>query len=262
MNKIAMICPYCILPTFVNIEKGKEMPKEGDLIPCGNCPRSFKLVKQGLLLSTAKLEQETDDGAVPFDFDSFLEQALGGGRQKGVRINLSGAALFDKASGERIGTIVDRTAEVLGVTPGCNCPFCEEVRAAVEKLPKAGDAAARDPGERFRQEYGGEAPATEAATAADRTVPGILREAAATYEQRNPAYGNTYKNIGPILAAMFPGGLTLETPEEWARFGVFFQAVGKLARYAPNLKAGGHFDSALDGSVYCSMLAELTQEKK
>ena len=95
---------------------------------------------------------------------------------------------------------------------------------------------------------------------ASKTVPEMLRDAAATYEQRNRLYGDNYKRFGDVMAALFPNGIELKNKDDWNRFGVFFHVVGKVTRYAVNLKAGGHKDSAHDITVYAAMLEELTQE--
>lgn len=94
-----------------------------------------------------------------------------------------------------------------------------------------------------------------------KTVDQILRDGADTFAQRNKLYGDNYKKFGTTMASLFPDGLTISTPEQWARLGVYVMLVSKVSRYSQNLAAGGHFDSALDASVYSAMLAELTQEK-
>lgn len=93
------------------------------------------------------------------------------------------------------------------------------------------------------------------------TVPEILVAAAKTQEQRNKLYGNSYKRFGTVMKALLPDGIELNTEDEWNRFGVFFHAVGKITRYAANLKTGGHKDSAHDLVVYGAMLEELTEEE-
>jgi hypothetical protein len=92
-----------------------------------------------------------------------------------------------------------------------------------------------------------------------RNAPDILAKAAETFRERNALYGNNYVQFGPIAAAMFPEGLTLKSAEDFARFGVFVQALSKFTRYAANLQDGGHRDSAHDMAVYGAMLEELTR---
>lgn len=94
------------------------------------------------------------------------------------------------------------------------------------------------------------------------TVPEILRKCADTYEERNSLYGDSYKVYGAVMKAMFPDGLPdFATVADFNRLGVFSMIVSKLMRYASNIGNGGHFDSALDLSVYAAMLAELTEEE-
>ena len=90
-----------------------------------------------------------------------------------------------------------------------------------------------------------------------KPVPEMLRECAAVYEQRGKVYGDNYKLFGDVMAAMFPHGMTVVSPADWNRLGVFVQAMAKMTRYANQWRAGGHPDSLLDISVYTTMLREL-----
>lgn len=92
-------------------------------------------------------------------------------------------------------------------------------------------------------------------TDSDR-VPEILRAAAATFEERNPAYGSSYKKFGAVLMALYPEGVTLSAPEEFERFGLLVMVVGKVQRYCA--RPNGHKDSAHDLINYAAMLEELT----
>lgn len=94
----------------------------------------------------------------------------------------------------------------------------------------------------------------------NKRAPDILEEAADTYRQRNAVYGDNYLRFGRIMKEMFPD--TEITTDGFNRLGVFVQCLSKLTRYAENMNKGGHYDSALDLSVYAAMLAELTQEEK
>lgn len=87
-----------------------------------------------------------------------------------------------------------------------------------------------------------------------------LMEAANTYEQRNALYGDSYLVFGQVMAAMLPSGIELSGERAFNRFGVLVQCVSKLTRYAANLQAGGHQDSAHDLCVYAAMLESLTEQ--
>lgn len=88
----------------------------------------------------------------------------------------------------------------------------------------------------------------------------LLATAAATYTQRNALYGDSYLVFGKVMAAMLPAGIELSGEKAFNRFGVFTQCVSKLTRYAANLQAGGHQDSAHDLCVYAAMLESLTEQ--
>lgn len=91
----------------------------------------------------------------------------------------------------------------------------------------------------------------------EKFVPAKLRECAALYEERNKVYGDNYLKFGVVMAEIFPNGITLNTAEDFNRFGIFVQKVSKLTRYASQYENGGHDDSLLDDSVYSIMLLEL-----
>lgn len=96
-----------------------------------------------------------------------------------------------------------------------------------------------------------------------KTVPELLREGAALFEERNADHGDAYKRFGALMIAIFPRGLpAMHTAEDWSRFGVFFHIVNKTVRYAHSLGRGGHLDGARDIKVYGAMLEEITTEGK
>lgn len=95
-----------------------------------------------------------------------------------------------------------------------------------------------------------------------QTVPEKLRALAGLYEERNKLYGDNYKRFGDIMHALFPDGLTIQTPQEWNRLGVFVQIISKSTRYAALFNAWGHKDSLDDSAVYAMMLSELDEEDR
>ena len=95
-----------------------------------------------------------------------------------------------------------------------------------------------------------------------KTVPEMLREAAAVYEERQKVYGYNYLQFGHVMLALFPNGIEIVTPDQWNRFGVFIQMITKITRYASQITADGHDDSLLDLSVYANMLRELHEMEK
>lgn len=83
-----------------------------------------------------------------------------------------------------------------------------------------------------------------------------LKAAIATFEERNAVYGSTWKRHGAVLAALYPAGISLVSPEEHVRFHIINQLVLKIARYTAS--PGGHADSARDMMVYAAILEEVT----
>ena len=81
----------------------------------------------------------------------------------------------------------------------------------------------------------------------------ILDQMAATFRERNSIYGNNYINFGHIMLGLFPNGLTIKTPQEWIRLGLFVQIMSKNTRYAENF-VKGHLDSIHDLGVYAAIL--------
>lgn len=93
-----------------------------------------------------------------------------------------------------------------------------------------------------------------------KRAPDLLSDGEKTFRQRNAVYGDTYLNFGKAAAAMFPNGLKIDSdPEAFNRLANFVQCLGKIMRYASNIEAGGHQDSAHDLMVYAAMLEETTK---
>lgn len=92
------------------------------------------------------------------------------------------------------------------------------------------------------------------------TVPDLLRESAAIYEERGKVYGESYKEFGPIMSAFFPNGVELSHPDDMNRHAVLTLMMAKMQRYCNNFHKGGHSDSLVDLSTYSAMLNELDGE--
>jgi hypothetical protein len=83
-----------------------------------------------------------------------------------------------------------------------------------------------------------------------RKVGEILRNAADIFDRQSELYGDNWLDFGPMMAAIFPKGLTIETADEWRRLGLLIQIANKFTRTCQTFKAGGHHDSNIDGTVY------------
>ena len=81
----------------------------------------------------------------------------------------------------------------------------------------------------------------------------ILNQAADTFRERNAMYRENWKDVGATLAALFPGGIMLKTPQDHTRFHFVMLMVVKISRYA-NMWDNPHQDSMRDLAVYAAML--------
>lgn len=91
-------------------------------------------------------------------------------------------------------------------------------------------------------------------------VPDKLRSAADLFAERNAIYGDNWRNVGHAMAALFPDGVTLKTPEDFQRFHLFELKMVKLSRYAKSFGDGGHRDSIRDDGVYSFLLEAVDEE--
>ena len=82
----------------------------------------------------------------------------------------------------------------------------------------------------------------------------IFKESLDTIIEREALYGSGSGDLGRALHALFPEGVTLATPEDFARFSDFQQVVAKLNRYAKSFSDGGHLDSIHDAGNYAKLL--------
>ena len=86
----------------------------------------------------------------------------------------------------------------------------------------------------------------------------VLEKVAATMRERNKAYKDSYIQHGDIMATLFPNGIELVTPEDFAMFGIMNMMVSKLYRFAASDML--HVDSVHDLCAY-SAIAEFLLTK-
>lgn len=87
----------------------------------------------------------------------------------------------------------------------------------------------------------------------------VLNAMALTFIERNAVYKDNYKLVGPTMAALFPDGVQLKTPEDFETWHLFELVIVKLARFA----ASGltHIDSPHDGACYLAMLEAILRNR-
>ena len=93
-----------------------------------------------------------------------------------------------------------------------------------------------------------------------KTAADILAEMADTYRERNKVYGDNYKRVGAVMAAMFPNGVDLFTEEDYNVWHLFELMVVKLTRFANSGLT--HEDSIHDAAVYAAMVESLIRKEK
>ena len=88
----------------------------------------------------------------------------------------------------------------------------------------------------------------------------ILADMADTYRERNKVYGDNYKRVGAVMAAMFPDGVQLETADEYNVWHLFELMVVKMTRFANSGLT--HQDSIHDLAVYAAMVESLVSKEQ
>lgn len=83
----------------------------------------------------------------------------------------------------------------------------------------------------------------------------FLSAAQKMHSKKNNEYGSGHIRHGNAMAALFPNGLNLKTPSDFARFALFDLLLVKMVRYSANF-AVPHRDSIKDIIVYAAMLEE------
>jgi hypothetical protein len=87
----------------------------------------------------------------------------------------------------------------------------------------------------------------------------ILAEMADTYRERNKIYGDNYKRVGAVMAAMFPAGVELYTADDYNKWHLFELIIVKLTRFANSGLT--HQDSIHDAAVYAAMVESLINKE-
>lgn len=87
----------------------------------------------------------------------------------------------------------------------------------------------------------------------------ILNAMSLTFLERNAVYKDNYKLVGPTMAALFPDGVQLKTPEDFETWHLFELVIVKLARFAASNLT--HIDSPHDGACYLAMLEAILRNR-
>jgi hypothetical protein len=88
----------------------------------------------------------------------------------------------------------------------------------------------------------------------------VLQQMAKTFKVKNKKYGDNYLNVGKVLKALFPRGITLKTEYDQVLFHWISWKVGKFTRF---IQTGmTHLDSIHDDSVYGAMIEDWVRTNK
>lgn len=87
----------------------------------------------------------------------------------------------------------------------------------------------------------------------------ILDEMADTFRQRNAVYGDNYRKVGPVMLALHPQGVVLNTIQDHELFHLYSLLIVKLTRFATSGLT--HEDSLHDLAVYAAMMESILKER-
>ena len=86
-------------------------------------------------------------------------------------------------------------------------------------------------------------------------APDLLDAMAATFRERNAVYKDNWITCGQVFQILFPDGVKVETQAQHEMFGILYQIVGKLTRFAGS--GCTHADSIHDLAVYSAIAEHL-----
>lgn len=86
----------------------------------------------------------------------------------------------------------------------------------------------------------------------------VMAEGAETFTVRNKEYGENFRQVGPVMAVLFPQGISAEMLHS-DRWHIFELIIVKLSRFAQSQLA--HIDSIHDTMVYAAMIEAMLKEK-
>lgn len=89
-------------------------------------------------------------------------------------------------------------------------------------------------------------------------IDNTLAEMATTFSNRNAVYKNNHVMVGRVMAAFFPDGVTLKTPEDFEKWSFFEAKIIKLTRFVASDLT--HEDSILDDGVISAMMKTLMED--
>ncbi len=92
------------------------------------------------------------------------------------------------------------------------------------------------------------------------SVPDLLTDMANTYRERNAVYGDNWRTVGTVMAALYPKGVVLHSADEFNKWHLFELIIVKLTRFVNSQL--NHADSIHDIAVYAAMIEAILQENQ
>lgn len=88
----------------------------------------------------------------------------------------------------------------------------------------------------------------------------VLCAMAKTFEARNDTYGDNWRVVGQVMAALHPGrGVSLADSADHELFHLWSLLIVKITRFAASNLS--HIDSMHDAAVYAAMIESILQER-
>lgn len=78
----------------------------------------------------------------------------------------------------------------------------------------------------------------------------LMEELAERFRERNGKYKDNWRNLGDVMVALYPEGITLRTADDFVKFHLLEWTLGKVTRFV-NSDDG---DSIEDAAVYAAMI--------
>lgn len=91
----------------------------------------------------------------------------------------------------------------------------------------------------------------------NKEVEQLMEAAIETFKERGREYGHTWDAVGKITHILYPGGIGLTNPKDFAKFHILQWMIGKLVRYANS----DSIDSVHDIGVYAFILESILRDK-
>lgn len=83
------------------------------------------------------------------------------------------------------------------------------------------------------------------------------------HADKNETYGEAYTKFGYLMHILFPKGITLKSPEDFIKFGIYTQWIEKVMRVGHIVFGGGkeNFESVMDSCDDLAIVAQMLKKE-